>query len=856
MDRRDAPTSHMRALCLALVILLLGFTASALARISTIKPGKAPELNADEGLLVVALDTDVHIDRGFVQREGAKSELVVLKEAEPGRNLRLLKFPAGRYHWHSLRIGNWQINSTMLVWPLSGRPEYEFEVRPGVINYLGEIVFRRSDSYGANLYVINHGLRALDWLRAVHPATLAAHEFRYGGRYGDPFPGFYREALAAHADPDPGASPMRTPPEPVSLPIAPTLMWQQDRVQTASLNPRGDVLAIQVKEDGKEQWYVDLVDLKHSLVQRIAKGDTPFDNLLWAGDEDLVLSADGKGIFSQKVRHREADRFVSAVHVARTSASMFYVEAWSLPWPGRVLDAVPIRPGHVVLESLTADGQVHVEELDIRSKQAFEAYRNLTGSRPLNWPGNGEHGWLVDGEGRPAVALTNVGLELVLSRPQEGKLVEFLRLNSESAFVPVATSRNGASLYAITDENRTQRDLVEYDIAAAKVTGTLFSRPGIDVHSTIFGPGRQPIGVRYYQDGNLLSEYFDASNQHVVELLKQAFPGRMASVIDKSADGTQLILWVEASDSTPKLYHLDRRTGKARLIEDSMPWLKTIALAPSQVLAARSSDGLAIQSYLTLPSGSGKRPLVVMPHGGPVGVSDSLRFDRDTQFLASLGYAVLRVNFRGSDGYGKAFRDAGHGSFGTAIEDDIDAALKVALASHPLDEQRMCVLGFSYGGYSALVAAVRWPERFRCAISVSGVSDRNLQFTASDTGRSEVGRKQLELYMGNPDSAREKLIETSPAYQHAKLRVPVMLVHGVDDQRVDYEQTLRMQRMLELDGRPPVGLVFEKEGHMIQDLANIDTMWKGIAGFLQKHLGKGESGAAENKTEEKPNPGN
>jgi len=83
-----------------------------------------------------------------------------------------------------------------------------------------------------------------------------------------------------------------------------------------------------------------------------------------------------------------------------------------------------------------------------------------------------------------------------------------------------------------------------------------------------------------------------------------------------------------------------------------------------------------------------------------------------------------------------------------------------------------------------------------------------------------------------------------------------MLVHGVDDQRVDYEQTLRMQRMLELDGRPPVGLVFEKEGHMIQDLANIDTMWKGIAGFLQKHLGKGESGAAENKTEEKPNPGN
>jgi hypothetical protein len=151
MDRPESPPSRLRTLRLALWILLLGTSTSALAAISIIKPGKAPRLDADEGLLVVALDTDVHIDRGFVQRVGARSELVVMKEAEPGRNLRLLKLPAGRYHWHSLRIGNWQVHSTMLVWPLSGKPEYEFEVRPGVINYFGEIVFRRSDWYDATL---------------------------------------------------------------------------------------------------------------------------------------------------------------------------------------------------------------------------------------------------------------------------------------------------------------------------------------------------------------------------------------------------------------------------------------------------------------------------------------------------------------------------------------------------------------------------------------------------------------------------------------------------------------------------------------------------------------------------------
>ena len=153
-------------------------------------------------------------------------------------------------------------------------------------------------------------------------------------------------------------------------------------------------------------------------------------------------------------------------------------------------------------------------------------------------------------------------------------------------------------------------------------------------------------------------------------------------MLDKSVDAKQLILWVESSESPPKIYHLDINHARAALIEDTMPWLASTALAPSKVVTAKSKDGLPIEAYLTLPAGSGKRPLIiVMPHGGPIGVSDTLRFDRDTQFLASLGYAVLRVNYRGSEGFGKAFRKAGKGRLGTAIEDDVDAALNAALAS-------------------------------------------------------------------------------------------------------------------------------------------------------------------------------
>ncbi|MCB1576409.1 MAG: S9 family peptidase, partial [Xanthomonadales bacterium] len=237
-----------------------------------------------------------------------------------------------------------------------------------------------------------------------------------------------------------------------------------------------------------------------------------------------------------------------------------------------------------------------------------------------------------------------------------------------------------------------------------------------------------------------------------------AFPGRSVSVIEQNLDGSRLILMVDAADETPKVYQLDMATRRAVLIEDTLPWLGSYRFAPTSLITALGKDGLPIEAFLTLPAADGLRPLVVMPHGGPVGVSDHLHFDRDVQFLASLGFAVLRVNFRGSGGYGKAFREAGYGQFGTLIEDDIDAALAEALERYPIDPARMCTLGFSYGGYSALIAVARAPERYRCAISVSGISDRLLFFTASDSARTADGRKVLEKIVGDPATQQAKMV--------------------------------------------------------------------------------------------------
>jgi dipeptidyl aminopeptidase/acylaminoacyl peptidase len=156
----------------------------------------------------------------------------------------------------------------------------------------------------------------------------------------------------------------------------------------------------------------------------------------------------------------------------------------------------------------------------------------------------------------------------------------------------------------------------------------------------------------------------------------------------------------------------------------------------------------------------------------------------------------------------------------------------------------MAVVGSSYGGYSALVSTVRWPQRFRCAVSISGVSDRVLFFTASDGGNSAKGRKELERVIGNPNTDLDKMVATSPLYRYREMRVPVMLVHGGEDMRVDYEHSRRLVRMLNMAGHKPVMLSFDHEGHGLSDIDDIDKAYSGIAGFLRQYLDAGTPAAS------------
>jgi dipeptidyl aminopeptidase/acylaminoacyl peptidase len=801
--------------------MLAGMLVAGQARASMepVKSGEVPVLAANEGLVLVAVDTNVDLYGVRVNRDGTSFGAGVMRDIKAGRSFRLYVARAGKYEWRELQL------FYGLRYALGDDKDFQFTVEPGRITYPGELVFRPVSLWRADIATSNRGLTALDWLQKEHPSLYAAHAFVFAGRYPDPFPAFYKQASAQRPPPPPAAGAAMAAAEPGPLPLPVKTLFKPDRILQASLNPSGTLLALHVR-NAEDDWAVELVDLQSGSLTVMAKSALRFDSLEWSGDETLLISLD-------KPRSL---KMITVIRIGTDAAGKRSYTRIKLPRDGVVVDSLPQERDRILFGSVSRDDEFMVHKLDISSQQAVDDFRITVRGR-MNTGVTGDVGWYTDGEGNLRLAMVRKDDGYVLMHGRDGVYTEVMKLSDDTDFQPVGVSYDANLIYGLTDKDRDQRDLVEYDVIRKSIVRTVFSRAGVDTVAGIFNAQRVPIGVQYYQGGQLVNEYFQSQDAHMDGLLRKAFPGRMVDVIDRSRDGRQSVLRVDAADQPPQIYHLDNAAGRVSLVDESMPWLSGTRFAPAHVMGFKGSDGLSMEAFLTLPAGEGKRPLVVFPHGGPIGVADRLHFDREVQFIASLGYAVLQVNFRGSEGYGKAFREAGYRNYGRLIEDDIDAALREALAKYPLDGQRMCVLGSSYGGYSALVATVRWPDRFRCAVSIAGVSDRILFFTASDSARSEKTRALMEKMMGNPRDDLSEMQKTSPLYQFESIRVPVMLAHGVEDPRVDFEHTRRMARMLTLAGHAPVELSFEKEGHGIDLPENQEKLWNGVAAFLRQHLG-------------------
>jgi dipeptidyl aminopeptidase/acylaminoacyl peptidase len=306
-------------------------------------------------------------------------------------------------------------------------------------------------------------------------------------------------------------------------------------------------------------------------------------------------------------------------------------------------------------------------------------------------------------------------------------------------------------------------------------------------------------------------------------------------VTSSTLDGSRFVILVSSDRNPGDFYLVDRKPLKANYLLSRRSWIDPSAQAPSEAVSYVTRDGATVHGYLTARKGLATRngPLVIMPHGGPHGLRDVWGWDAWVQALASRGYSVLQVNYRGSDGYGYAHEASGYRKWGTLMQDDLTDAVRWAVREGIADPARVCIMGASYGGYAALMSAVREPDLYRCAIGASGIYDLANWAKETDIAESKGGRLYLDKVLGGGGLRSAQ----SPVTQIERLKVPVLIAHGTKDDRVPFSQAEILRAALDKSGKAYEWAEYRGEEHGFYQEANHEDFLKRSIEFLDKHIG-------------------
>lgn len=424
---------------------------------------------------------------------------------------------------------------------------------------------------------------------------------------------------------------------------------------------------------------------------------------------------------------------------------------------------------------------------------------------------------------------------------RENEDAQWTSINNEQAknHVPIGLSKNGDKVYFKGNVGeKAFSTLFELDLKTGFYT-QIFSDLEADIQNYNWDPqlDKPVVGFTYPDKVSYSYAEGESETAKLHKKLASAFSGQHVSITSQSKSSGLVLVHV-SSDINPGEYYLfDTKTNDARFLWANRSWLDPNEMAAMQTLKFTSEDNLEINGYITLPKGLAadeKAPMVVMIHGGPHFVRDYWEFNSEVQLFASRGYAVLQINYRGSGGYGNKFEHAGFREWGGKMIQDIIAGTQYSVDNFPIDENRMCLYGASYGGYAALMATVRAPDTYKCTIGYVGIYDLNYAYTESDTMKLMGGEAYLNKVIGTD---KVQLNEFSPVNHADKIKANVMLIHGEKDSRVPVINAETMLKRLEDVGKEVPYLNFSKSGHGVWDEEGRYTLYKGVLEFLDKNIG-------------------
>lgn len=361
----------------------------------------------------------------------------------------------------------------------------------------------------------------------------------------------------------------------------------------------------------------------------------------------------------------------------------------------------------------------------------------------------------------------------------------------------------------------------------------------VDVGSIWFSSRtKEPIATVYSDDKTRI--YFkDKGYEKIYNLIKKRLGDREVSFGSSTTDEQKFIISTFSDVDPGTVWLFDSKSENLSTLYQVREKLPRASLAKMTPIRYKSSDGLEIPAYLTLPKGVEAKnlPLIVVPHGGPWS-RDMWGYSGMAQFLANRGYAVLQPNFRGSTGYGKKFIDAGNGQWGDKMQDDITWGVKHLVANGTVDAKRVGIMGGSYGGYATLAGVTYTPDVYAAAVAIVAPSNLNT-LLGSIPPYWESIRKMFHMRMGDPGTpeGRNQLERQSPLNHVDKIKTPLMIVQGANDPRVKKHEADQIVIALRERNYPVQYMLAPDEGHGFQRPVNNMAMYAESEKFLAKYLG-------------------
>ena len=397
--------------------------------------------------------------------------------------------------------------------------------------------------------------------------------------------------------------------------------------------------------------------------------------------------------------------------------------------------------------------------------------------------------------------------------------------------------------YVLSNLGKDTKELISYDLKAKKEIQQLFAHPRYDTEKLSFSALRKEID--YYQFNGVKKQIIPVSKtyQSLHQRFSTHFAEHIYTLTNVSADEQKYLIHVTSPTLYGKYYLYTKKDDHFQELINLKPQLKEVDMAGMHPFSFYSRDSLLIEGYYFKPNNITKGqqlPLVLIPHGGPYDIRDNYQFIDYAQLLASRGYGVLQINFRGSIGFGKRFQTAGFKQVGRNMLHDLEDGLAYVLSQENwIDEKRIGVFGASYGGLATLQSLIQSPDMFICGAELAGPTNLFTLFESFPPFWKEfIAGFYKQWY--DPTIAEEATIikEISPFFHLDKIKQPLFIAHGANDPRVIIQESDQVVEQLRANGLDIPYMVRYNEGHLWQKDENWMDFYETLLGFFSKYLKK------------------